>query len=56
MTKSRWNQEQIEMCSSCQHGKKIHYEGDFHEVCEEGHCVLCYQTRTGLCGDYKPIE
>lgn len=55
MSKDRRNVVQIVMCESCEHGKKIHYEGDFHEVCEAGHCVLCFQYRTGLCKDYKAV-
>lgn len=50
-----FNAEQVRMCESCEHGKKIHYEDSFHEVCEAGHCVLCCQTRSGLCDDYQQI-
>ena len=48
--------EREAMCAECVHSEHIHDEGDYHEVCEAGNCVLCFQTGKIDCDEFKRKE
>ena len=49
-----WIAERMEMCKNCRHSDHTHDEGDFHEVCEAGLCILCFQTGRLDCEEFEP--
>lgn len=49
-----WIAERMEMCENCRHSDHTHDEGDFHEVCEAGLCILCFQTGRLDCEEFEP--
>lgn len=47
------NRLRIELCEDCQNSLNTHDYGDYHEMCEAGHCMMCFQCEKEDCHDYK---
>lgn len=51
-----WYDERIKQCERCKHSEHTYDMGDIHEVCEGGHCILCFQTGRVDCFNFEPKE
>lgn len=49
-----WIDKRVKMCNACRHSEYLYDEGDVHEVCEAGHCILCFQTGRVDCEEFEP--